>query len=75
MDTRSGIITSEENLKQTLSEGEFFRFAVPIDLKNLTQTQRDQLSKSGTIQIKPRTKCPCGSGKRFKSCCMRKSES
>ena len=75
MDTKTGRIMPEDQLRSIMGEDDFSRFAVPIDAKNLTKKQRVELVEVGSIQIKPRTRCPCGSGKRFKSCCMWKSES
>ena len=73
MDTRTGRIMEEKALMDLIGEDDFVRFAMPIASKNLTEAQRKELSETGTTLIKPRTRCPCGSGKRFKSCCMRKA--
>ena len=75
MDTKTGRIMPEDQLRSIMGKDDFSRFAVPIDAKNLTEKQRAELAEVGSIQIKPRTRCPCGSGKRFKSCCMWKAES
>ena len=72
MDTRTGRIMEEKVLIDSIVKDDFVRFAMPIDPRNLTEAQRKELSETGTTLIKPRTRCPCGSGKRFKSCCMYK---
>ena len=42
---------------------------VPIDIANLDEATRAQLAKTGKAFITRNSRCPCGSGKRFKQCC------
>ena len=46
-------------------------FLVPIEEGNLSEKVQADLREHGKAQIGPRSRCPCGSGKRFKSCCMK----
>ncbi len=59
---------SEDERKQ-LEMGGTWR---EIDPMALSGRARTELMKYGVTTVKPRSKCPCGSMKRFKSCCMRK---
>jgi uncharacterized protein YecA (UPF0149 family) len=43
---------------------------VPIDQSYLTPLQREQLARTGRTVVSRNSPCPCGSGKRFKRCCM-----
>jgi uncharacterized protein YecA (UPF0149 family) len=72
MDTRDGTISSLEHFKKAPSDGEISQFIKPIDVANLSQKTRDLLAKTGTATISRNSRCPCGSGRRFKNCCMTK---
>ncbi len=41
-----------------------------VEVRNLVKAKREELAKYGRTYISPRSRCGCGSGKRFKSCCM-----
>jgi uncharacterized protein YecA (UPF0149 family) len=43
---------------------------VPIDRSYLTPLQQEQLARTGRTVVSRNSPCPCGSGKRFKRCCM-----
>jgi uncharacterized protein YecA (UPF0149 family) len=45
---------------------------VPIDPANLSAANRALLECHGTVTVTRNSKCPCGSGKRFKRCHMTK---
>jgi len=70
MDTRTGEIASLNGFKKRLSPAEIGQFIKPIELDNLSEKTRDLLTKTGKAQISRNSKCPCGSNKRFKRCCM-----
>jgi len=42
----------------------------PIDPARLSPRVRVLLQKTGRAQISRNSPCPCGSGKKFKKCCM-----
>ncbi len=42
----------------------------PLDRKNLSAQTRAQMRKNHTATITRNSRCPCGSGKRFKRCCL-----
>ena len=44
----------------------------PVRLEFLSRSVRKMLLENGRAQISRNSKCPCGSGKRFKRCCMMK---
>jgi hypothetical protein len=46
------------------------KFRQPIDVNNLSEDHRRELARTGRTAISRNTPCPCGSGKRFKRCCM-----
>jgi uncharacterized protein YecA (UPF0149 family) len=72
MDTRTGQVTSLGSLQKQLTKDELQRYVKAIDPKNLSLKHRQELIRAGTTFVRPRSRCPCGSGKRFKSCCMSK---
>ena len=58
-------------------------YELPAWVSILTEEKRKELykeqKKSGTVKreskkIYPNDTCPCGSGKKYKKCCMRKDE-
>lgn len=66
MDTRTGEIGDYEEMRKRIPE----RFLKPVDIHNLSQ-KNQQLFRQGKLdKIGRNHKCPCGSGKRFKRCCM-----
>lgn len=42
----------------------------PIDPKNLSARNQQQLKETGRTWVSRNSLCPCGSRKRFKRCCM-----
>ena len=67
MDTSTGRIS---DLTTFLSEGVPEKNLVPVDKFKLSPGKRRLLEEDGVVFIAPRSRCPCGSGRRFKSCCM-----
>jgi len=66
MDTRTGEIFSMEDLKKKFIETpEEEAFFIPIS-PTPEQFKRGKVSRNDY--------CPCGSGKKFKKCCLRKDE-
>lgn len=70
MDTRTGEITTLKELKRKLDEKEFKKFARPVNLNILAERHRRALRKTGKTKIRRNERCPCGSGKKFKKCCL-----
>lgn len=52
-----------------LGPDEFKKHAVEV--KTLSRRNQRKLDQYGHIVITGRMRCPCGSGKRFKSCCLK----
>jgi uncharacterized protein YchJ len=70
MDTRTGeIFKDAEAVRATIPE-KYFR-EVP-DLSALSEVQRRKLQVHGRIKLGRNDPCICGSGKKFKRCCMAK---
>ncbi|MBN1253981.1 MAG: SEC-C domain-containing protein [Deltaproteobacteria bacterium] len=74
MDMRTGEIGP---FKEFVERGVPRRFLRPIgqvynsiSLKNLSPRVRKMVQETGRGCISRNSRCPCGSGKRFKSCCM-----
>jgi hypothetical protein len=44
----------------------------PIPIENLSDRVRTQVVNTGKGWVTRNSRCPCGSGKRFKRCCMMK---
>lgn len=59
------LVTDEEYQKYT-SDSPLFK---AIDVRNLTERQRNQLAAMGRTRVSRNSPCPCGSRKRFKNCC------
>lgn len=70
MDARTGEIMTREALKRTMGM-DFDDHAVPVNVDALSVRHRRQLERTGKTKIGPNAKCPCGSGKKFKKCCMK----
>lgn len=70
MDKRTGEIMDKELLRKKLGEEEFAKHAVEIDVENLSRRRRRMLEVTGHTRVGRNEKCPCGSGKKFKKCCL-----
>ena len=70
MDIRTGHVTNIAKLIAAMPANEVAQFVRPVNPANLSQANQTQLRRAGEVTIKPRSRCPCGSGRRFKSCCM-----
>jgi len=71
MDTRTGWVKSAEEL-QIMEEVERSKYTKPIEERNLTEVQIQNLRMFGGIKIGRNDICPCGSGIKFKKCCLNK---
>jgi len=63
MDTRTGELHDLETLKEKFSEEEIKNYLKEVKI-SLTEKQRK------TKKIGRNDTCPCGSGKKFKKCCL-----
>jgi uncharacterized protein YecA (UPF0149 family) len=72
MDTRSGDIMPFQKFRERYKDDwkTHEPFIQPIDISNLSEKTRIMLEKNGIAKISKNTKCPCGSGRKFKRCCM-----
>jgi uncharacterized protein YecA (UPF0149 family) len=68
MDT--GEINSLEHFRRNMSDEEFERLVRPVDVDSLNPYARMMLEKTGRAKIGRNDACLCGSGKKFKRCCM-----
>lgn len=48
------------------------RVVRPINLEKLSPRVRSMIQKAGVPWLTRNSRCPCGSGRRFKRCCMEK---
>jgi hypothetical protein len=71
MDTRTGMIARRE-VFEWRGQVIYGTIIKPIDPKNLSPRVLAMLEASGVAYVTRNSRCPCGSGKRFKACCMRK---
>ena len=51
----------------SISPGQRF---IPQSLNGLSKENQKRLRKMGRMVLGRNSKCPCGSGRRFKRCCM-----
>ncbi len=72
MDTGTGYIAPASEFKKKLTRRDFERFIKPIDPANLSPKVRAMVEATGRGKISRNSRCPCGSWKRFKRCCMAK---
>lgn len=70
MDTRTGEIMSQEELRRRLGELDYKKFAREVEVDNLPRRNQRELMKAGLTKIGRNSKCPCGSGIKFKKCCL-----
>ena len=70
MDTRTGEVGTLERLARRLTEKQKNQFIKPIELSYLSDRVRALVLKDERAFISRNSRCPCGSGKRFKNCCM-----
>lgn len=76
MDTHTGHIAHLERFKElfpVLPESDFAQRFRPIDAGNLSPSVREVLAREGTAMIGRSSSCPCGSGKKFKRCCLNRA--
>lgn len=69
MDIRTGEVMDKEDLRKKLG-GDFDKYAVPVDEQFLSSKRKRELAMFGRTRIGRNEKCPCGSGKKFKRCCV-----
>ena len=69
MDTKTGEIRPMKDFPESAKDR-----LVPIDLENLSDKAREELESRGVTYASPRSRCPCGSGKRLKSCCLGRTD-
>jgi len=43
-----------------------------VDLDRMSPAQRKRLLRDGVLRVGRNHPCPCGSGKKFKKCCLEK---
>ena len=62
-------------LKESMNKAEkaVKKYMVTVDEANLSIRKRRELLRTGKTVVGPRARCPCGSGHRFKRCCMGKA--
>lgn len=70
MDTRTGEVGLLEKMGHVPA-----KFLKGVKQENLSERVRAQIERDGRTFISRNSKCPCGSGKRFKGCCMVRPES
>jgi len=76
MDTRTGEIAQIAEFEKRRVDKKFLKrfddnsIVKPIRLKFLSPRVRKMVTETGKGWVSRNSKCPCGSGKRFKECCM-----
>jgi uncharacterized protein YecA (UPF0149 family) len=67
---RTGEINDLEHFTRNMSAEERAQFLTPVDPETLNPFARMALEKTGRAKIGRNDACLCGSGKKFKRCCM-----
>ena len=77
MDMRTGEIATRGEFERRGTLKRFLRPVAPagtiencIPLEGLTPRVRAMVQATGKGRVTRNSRCPCGSGKRFKRCCM-----
>lgn len=71
MDTRTGDIFTGKALEELLRDNKTKPFLKPINLSvSVAQKLKKPIDKRAIGRIGRNDKCPCGSGKKFKFCCL-----
>lgn len=75
MNTNTGDIAyftvlREELTKQGVTEAKIEAALKQIDPANLSRRAQAELRRVGRTKVSRNSLCPCGSGKKFKRCCM-----
>jgi hypothetical protein len=70
----TGEINSLEHFRGTMSVEEFERYIRPVDIETLNPMARLAFESTGKAKLGRNDACPCGSGKKFKRCCMREPQ-
>lgn len=60
----------EQALREKLGVDDFDRYARAVNPRSLHFKRRRELELFGKTKIGRNEKCPCGSGKKFKRCCL-----
>ena len=66
MDTRSGRIGMLDDMRDEVPD----EYLLEIEEKNLTEAARMDFAKTGSAKVGRNDSCPCGSGSKFKRCCL-----
>ncbi len=74
MDTRTGDVYAGEELKKMMGAmpEEETHFMKRIRPSHLLPRNQKELTRSGHTKVGRNDPCPCGSGKKFKRCCLQK---
>ena len=70
MDTRTGEITEREELRKSMGDEAFEQHAIEVNPNSLSRRRRKELALFGRTRVGRNERCPCGSGKKFKKCCL-----
>lgn len=69
MDTRTGEILTEEQYREIYPKG------LPPHIKEmLLPPTKQQMARRPYPKVGRNEPCPCGSGKKFKKCCLQRGE-
>jgi uncharacterized protein YecA (UPF0149 family) len=71
MDTRTGQLGTLAKMMGQMPKDEFDTFVRPVNLGNLTESVRNRLIATGSARVGRNDPCPCGSGSKFKRCCLK----
>ena len=72
MDSRDGLIMDREKLLEKIGATAMDQYG--REVKYLSAVNERKLVRDGQMTLSPRSRCACGSGKRFKSCCIKEAD-
>ena len=67
MNPDTGEIAALDKIAEEMLEG----YSVPVDESSLSPDRQRELEETGRTKIGRNDPCACGSGKKFKKCCLR----
>lgn len=67
MNPYTGEVLRADKIKELSAEQQ--KLFKPIDIAQLSDKSRKLLLQTGKTYLSRNSRCPCGSGRRFKNCC------
>jgi len=75
MYTITGEVMGKDELRKKFkTKEEFEEFCTSVNFDELSKYNQQKLIRTGKAQLSKNSRCPCGSGLKFKRCCMKRRQ-